>query len=132
PPPVTRMTSSIPEATASSTPYWMVGLSTSGSISFGCALVTGRKRVPNPAAGKTALRTGGTPTSQNVSGGRVREGAGRPAGEAGTRRRRLAPHEPRGRPRHLRHARDGRADGAVQPQVHRAAAARGLHHRRLR
>src|SRR5882672_2501526 len=46
-----------PEAMASSTPYWMVGLSTSGSISFGCALVTGRKRVPRPAAGKMALRT---------------------------------------------------------------------------
>jgi hypothetical protein len=34
----------------------MIGLSTSGSISFGCALVAGRKRVPRPAAGKTALR----------------------------------------------------------------------------
>src|SRR2546427_637966 len=44
------MTCSIPLAIASSTPYWMVGLSTSGSISFGCALVTGRKRVPRPAA----------------------------------------------------------------------------------
>src|ERR1700686_2850242 len=49
-----------PEAMASSTPYWMMGLSTSGSISFGCALVAGRKRVPRPAAGNTALRTGGT------------------------------------------------------------------------
>jgi hypothetical protein len=28
------------------------------SISFGIALVAGRKRVPNPATGKTALRTG--------------------------------------------------------------------------
>src|SRR5580700_5000206 len=35
----------------------MMGLSTSGSISLGWALVAGRKRVPNPAAGKTALRT---------------------------------------------------------------------------
>src|SRR5580693_8764078 len=35
----------------------MMGLSTSGSISFGWALVAGRKRVPRPAAGKTALRT---------------------------------------------------------------------------
>src|ERR687887_971246 len=57
PPPVTITTSSIPDAIASSTPYWIVGLSTSGSISFGCAFVTGRKRVPNPAAGNTALRT---------------------------------------------------------------------------
>src|SRR6187399_2330554 len=48
---------SIPDATASSTLYWMIGLSTSGSISFGCALVAGRNRVPRPAAGKTALRT---------------------------------------------------------------------------
>src|SRR6266568_5483639 len=54
--PVTRMISSSPEATASSTTYWMMGLSTSGSISLGCALVAGRKRVPRPAAGKTALR----------------------------------------------------------------------------
>src|SRR3981189_1761845 len=35
----------------------MIGLSTSGSISLGCALVAGKKRVPRPAAGKTALRT---------------------------------------------------------------------------
>src|SRR5579863_4905614 len=46
-----------PEAMASSTPYWMMGLSTSGSISLGWALVAGRKRVPRPAAGKTALRS---------------------------------------------------------------------------
>src|SRR3954468_10420877 len=46
-----------PAAMASSTPYWMRGLSTKGSISLGCALVAGRKRVPRPAAGKTALRT---------------------------------------------------------------------------
>src|SRR3954454_8162156 len=51
------MTCSIPAATASSTAYWMIGLSTSGSISFGWALVAGRKRVPHPAAGKTAFRT---------------------------------------------------------------------------
>src|SRR5438067_8035763 len=57
PRPVTRMMLSTPAATASSTPYWMIGLSTSGSISLGCALVAGRNRVPRPAAGKTALRT---------------------------------------------------------------------------
>jgi hypothetical protein len=33
-------------------------LSTSGSISFGCALVAGRKRVPTPAAGNTAFLIG--------------------------------------------------------------------------
>ena len=53
---VTMITCSMPAATASSTAYWMTGLSTSGSISLGCALVAGRKRVPQPAAGKTALR----------------------------------------------------------------------------
>src|SRR5688572_13026701 len=56
PRPVTMTMFGTPEATASSTPYWIVGLSTSGSISFGCAFVAGRKRVPRPAAGKTALR----------------------------------------------------------------------------
>jgi hypothetical protein len=34
---------------------WMIGLSTIGSISFGCTFVAGRKRVPNPAAGITAF-----------------------------------------------------------------------------
>src|SRR2546425_770393 len=57
PRPVTMMISDRPEATASSTTYWIIGLSTRGSISFGCAFVAGRNRVPRPAAGKTALRT---------------------------------------------------------------------------
>src|SRR5437764_1226850 len=57
PRPVTMMMFEIPEWMASSTPYWMRGLSTSGSISLGMALVAGKNRVPNPAAGKTALRT---------------------------------------------------------------------------
>jgi hypothetical protein len=35
----------------------MAGRSTTGNISFGIALVAGKKRVPNPAAGITALRT---------------------------------------------------------------------------
>src|SRR5713101_8523020 len=35
----------------------MTGLSTTGSISLGTALEAGRKRVPRPAAGITALRT---------------------------------------------------------------------------
>src|SRR5579875_594861 len=47
----------MPECRASSTPYWIIGLSTIGSISLGWALVAGRKRVPRPAAGNTALRT---------------------------------------------------------------------------
>ncbi len=41
--------------TASSTTYWIAGLSTTGSISLGVAFVAGRKRVPSPAAGITAL-----------------------------------------------------------------------------
>src|SRR5437588_4411445 len=57
PRPVTMMIWSQPAASASSTPYWMMGLSTSGSISFGMDFVAGKKRVPRPAAGKTALRT---------------------------------------------------------------------------
>ena len=54
----TRITSRTPAATASSTMYWMVGVSTMGSSSLGTALVAGRKRVPRPAAGMTALRMG--------------------------------------------------------------------------
>src|SRR3954454_4385993 len=51
-------TSLSPARTASSTTYWIAGLSTTGSISLGVALVAGRKRVPSPAAGMTALVTG--------------------------------------------------------------------------
>jgi hypothetical protein len=47
--------SSIPEATASSTTKWMIGLSMIGSISFGIDFVTGRNLVPRPAAGITAF-----------------------------------------------------------------------------
>ena len=46
----------MPADTASSTTYWMRGLSTTGSISFGHGLGGGKKRVPRPAAGMTALR----------------------------------------------------------------------------
>src|SRR3954465_15856470 len=65
---VTMITCSIPAATASSTAYWMTGLSTSGSISFGCALVAGRQRVPQPAAGKAAFRTRIEPRGQDGLG----------------------------------------------------------------
>src|SRR5947199_4234015 len=53
--PVTKIISVMPAAAASSTAYWISGLSTIGSISFGLALVTGRKRLPSPATGNTAL-----------------------------------------------------------------------------
>jgi hypothetical protein len=36
--------------------YWTMGIPLMGSISFGIALVWGKNRVPNPAAGMTALR----------------------------------------------------------------------------
>src|SRR6185312_7412471 len=48
----------MPAAFASSNAYWMSGLSTTVSISFAIALVAGRMRVPSPATGNTALRTG--------------------------------------------------------------------------
>src|ERR1700738_4907080 len=54
--PVTKMKCSMPASLASSTTYWISGLSTMVSISFGIALVAGRTRVPRPATGKTALR----------------------------------------------------------------------------
>src|ERR1700739_611970 len=53
-----KTNASMPASRASSTAYWITGLSTTGSISLGMALVAGRKRVPMPATGKTALRTG--------------------------------------------------------------------------
>src|SRR6185503_11482332 len=56
--PVMKTRSRAPAVRASSTAYWMSGLSTIGSISFGLALVAGRKRVPRPATGKTAKRIG--------------------------------------------------------------------------
>ncbi len=53
--PVTKISSVMPAATASSTVYWINGLSTIGNISLGLALVAGKKRVPMPATGNTAL-----------------------------------------------------------------------------
>src|SRR4029077_7400445 len=58
-----KIMSVMPAAAASSTAYWISGLSTTGSISFGLALVTGRKRLPSPATGNTALVT--LPTAMN-------------------------------------------------------------------
>src|SRR5690606_19774593 len=47
---------SAPAVSASSTAYWMSGLSTIGNISLGEALVAGRNQVPRPATGNTAQR----------------------------------------------------------------------------
>src|SRR2546423_1856898 len=55
-PVITRM-SVMPAPTASSTTYWMVGLSMTGTISFGWLFVAGRNLVPSPAAGITAFLT---------------------------------------------------------------------------
>ena len=56
--PVIISTSLSPAAAASSTTYWIAGLSTTGSISLGVALVAGRNRVPRPAAGIDRLGHG--------------------------------------------------------------------------
>src|SRR5699024_6586459 len=56
PRPVTMRTSVRPAATASSTTYWIAGVSTTGSISWGTSFVAGRTRVPRPATGMTTLR----------------------------------------------------------------------------
>ncbi|GEM91765.1 hypothetical protein RSP03_08320 [Cereibacter sphaeroides] len=47
----------MPASRASSTAYWISGLSTSVRISFGIDLVAGRNRVPMPAMGKMAVVT---------------------------------------------------------------------------
>src|SRR4051794_31959606 len=52
------MSCSIPASRASSTAYWMSGRSTTVIISFGIVFVAGSRRVPRPATGNTALRTG--------------------------------------------------------------------------
>src|SRR5260370_7432417 len=131
PPPVTMISCSIPLAIASSTPYWMVGLSTSGSISFGCALVTGRNRVPSPAAGNIALRTIELIFSDNLSRGHDRGDPDGPHWTPRTRGRGRPPHSPRRRPGHLLDAGHDRSDGDHKPSLHRAPAPRRSHDRRL-
>src|SRR5476649_2955828 len=61
-------TSRSPARVASSTTYWIAGLSTTGNISFGVALVAGRNRVPSPAAGITALVTAPGAGANEASG----------------------------------------------------------------
>src|SRR5215212_6989063 len=93
---VTMITCSTPAATASSTAYWMTGLSTGGSISFGCAFVAGRKRVPHPAAGNTALRTRIEPHEGTGGQAGQRRGYHRVFGGPPSDDRREAPATPRG------------------------------------
>ena len=86
----------MPARTASSTTYWMAGLSTTGSISLGWALVAGRKRVPSPAAGMTALVTdpcdiassGRRPSGAGHGGRRTRPAHGSPSSTDGRLARR--------------------------------------------
>ena len=56
--PVTNTKCSTPASRASSTTSWISGLSTTVNISLGMALVAGKKRVPRPATGKTAVLIG--------------------------------------------------------------------------
>src|ERR1700716_394818 len=107
----------MPEAIASSTPYWMVGLSTRGSISLGCALVTGRNRVPRPAAGKIAFRTVCVVINDNLSVGDIRRYPNWARGPVGACCRGRPHHLARRRQRHLLDPRDDRPDGGSQPQV---------------
>src|SRR6516164_5062571 len=113
PPPVTMITCSIPLAMVSSTPYWMVGLSTRGSISLGWALVTGRKRVPRPAAGKIALRTV-ILDNLSVVDRSTHPARPRPHRRAGSRRE--ADHQARRRQGAVRDPRHDRAHGGREPQ----------------
>src|SRR3954468_12809158 len=65
--PVTKIMSVMPAAAASSTAYWMSGLSTTGIISLGLALVKGRKRLPNPATGNPAFLSLGISAPQDFA-----------------------------------------------------------------
>src|SRR5438309_8347293 len=131
PPPVTMITCSIPLAIASSTPYWMVGLSTRGSISFGCALVTGRNRVPRPAAGKIAFLTEGRDIGDNLSCGHDRR---RPSGggrSSRTGRRRRPSDAPRRGPGPVLDPGHDRFDGNHELSLRRTHVARRAHDSRL-
>src|SRR5689334_9331510 len=113
------ITCSMPLAIASSTPYWMVGLSTRGSISLGCALVTGKKRVPRPAAGKMAFLTTDRVINDNLYGGLSQWDSARHRGSHGASRRGQPPDSPRRWQRHLRDAGHDRAHGVDQPSLYR-------------
>src|ERR1700682_2041443 len=96
---------------ASSTPYWMMGLSTRGSISLGCALVTGKKRVPSPAAGKMAFLTGGIVIEDNLSCGCGRKYSTRPRRACGAGGRRRSDHPARWWSGHVLDSCHDRVDG---------------------
>src|ERR1700680_541128 len=117
PPPVTMITCSMPLAIASSTLYWMAGLSTNGSISFGIALVAGRKRVPRPAAVMIALRTGGIAIPDNLRRGDLRRDPSWARGTVGAGGGGRPHHQARRGQRHLLDAGHDRPHGGSQPKV---------------
>src|SRR5262245_10421489 len=112
------MISDRPEATASSTTYWIIGLSTRGSISFGCAFVAGRNRVPRPAAGKTPLRTF-TRSSYRIPRARLRPR--KTAQGSGSR----SPT-----PDALPHRHDGQDTGGLNQDQHGLTGRRGVQEQR--
>src|ERR687887_1020343 len=65
----TNSTSVTPTSAASATTNSRAGVVTIGASSFGTALVSGRKRVPRPAAGMSALWTRGLVMPARVAGG---------------------------------------------------------------
>ena len=80
-------------SSASSTTYWMTGLSSTGSISLGVHLVPGRKRVPRPAAGMIAFMLFKDPFAGAECALCVRHGGRRPNcdTEVSYRRRHTSP-----------------------------------------
>ena len=112
PRPVTKIICSIPASRASSTAYWISGRSTIVSISLGIALVAGRKRVPSPATGKTALRTGLSFGCRRLLGCWRRRLVGRPAMSPAAAGRSGRPRAPRSGGAARRRARAGRSAAA--------------------
>src|ERR1051326_7447849 len=88
---------SSPESRASSIPYCRIGLSTSGSISFGMTFVAGKNRVPKPAQGKTQVRSSRLIGRRVSEGGARRAEGGRRSAEGGARRAEARKAERRGR-----------------------------------
>src|SRR5437773_1226092 len=80
---------SMPAALASSTPYWMIGLSTSGSISLGCAFVTGRNRAAADHSGARSAETSAEYVGRRDRAGQA-AGARHDAGAGGQPRARAA------------------------------------------
>src|SRR5437660_864205 len=100
PRPVTIRTSSMPARAASSTTSWIAGTSITGSMTFGCAFVAGRNRVPSPAAGITATghgkgskgrdetkdATAGTKADTKKDGGSSESSPGKKTDDASTKK----------------------------------------------